>query len=323
MIECFKTDAEGTKEIDNPEPGCWINVVTPTEDERDWLSDEVGIVPEFVTAALDDEERSRVDFDEDTNQRLIIVDCPVPVVEEDDAASEGEPSEVVHYETYPLTFLFLPEADMIVTVSVTDNEALELYSGPRLQRINTNQRTRLFLLMLNYISQRYQVYLRDINRQFTHIERRLRRSMHNKGLMQMLGFQNSLVYFSVSLQGDDAVLTRIQKGHIIRLYEEDSELLEDVAIEFRQAIEMCTIYTQILEGSMDTFSNVINNNVNLVIRRLTVIMLLMAVPTLVFAFYGMNVGVLPGDFSFWVPLLIAIVGCVVTGVAVSTARKLR
>ena len=126
----------------------------------------------------------------------------------------------------------------------------------------------------------------------------------------MLGFQKSLVYFSTSLKADEATLTRIKSRHIIRLYEEDEDLLDDVFIEIRQAIEMCTIYTNILEGTLDTFGTIISNNVNLVMRTLTVVMLVFSIPTIVFSFYGMNVEGLPLITSWLFPLAVAVVAVV-------------
>lgn len=318
MIQCYMTGPEGTVEVDRPVPGCWISVVAPTEYESSWLRDELGIMPEFVTAALDDEERAHVDYDDDSRQTLVIVDCPSV---EDKADTKSR--EIVQYDTHPISFLFLPEADMLVTVTLVPNETIESYMTTRLHRINTNQRTRLFLLMLLHISQRYQVYLRNINRQFTRSERQLRSAMRNEELMKMLGFQNSLVYFSVSLKADEAMLLRVNMGRVIRMYEEDADLLEDVSIEFRQAIEMCTIYTDILEVTMDTFSSVINNNINLVMRRLTVITLMLAIPTIVFSFYGMNVEGMPGVFSWVVPICVAVLACVLTGVFIRFTKLLK
>lgn len=318
MIECYKTGPEGTLKIERPEAGCWVNVVAPSIEEREWLKDELGVQPEFVAAALDDEERSHVDYDDDSNQTLVIVDCPFV-----EAKADTKSEEIVQYDTHPLSFLFLPEDDILVTVTMLVNETVEAFVSQRLQRINTNQRARLFLLMMLHISQRYQVYLRNINRQFTRSERELRAAMRNEELMQMLGFQNSLVYFSVSLKADEAMLTRINMGRVIRMYEEDTDLLEDVSTEFRQAIEMCTIYTDILEVTMDTFSSVINNNVNQVMRRLTVITLVMAIPTIIFSFYGMNIEGLPGVFSWWVPVIVAAVACIVAGITMWRIRSLR
>lgn len=318
VIECYKTGPDGTVKVDQPTPGCWVSVVSPSATEREWLQSELGVMPEFVAAAFDDEERPHIDFDDDTRQTLVIVDCPF-VEEEADTKSR----EIVQYDTHPLSFLFLPEQDMIVTVTTPRNETIDSFTNARLHTVNTNQRTRLFLRMMLHISQRYQVYLRNINRQFTRSERRLRESMRNEELMQMLGFQNSLVYFSISLKADETMLARINKGRVIRMYEEDADLLEDVSIEFRQAIEMCTIYTDILEVTTDTFSSIINNNVNQIMRRLTIITLVFAIPTIVFSFYGMNISFLPGMTDWWIPVVVALVACVVAGLVMWRARTFR
>ena len=318
LIEFYLTTDGSTQKVDVPEPGCWVNVVAPTAEERAWLTDGLGVCSEFVTAATDDEERPRVDFDDDTGQRLIIIDCPF--IEE---AADTKSADIVQYDTHPLSFIMLPEEELIVTLSLLSNETIALFTRERLSRINTRKRTRLLLLLLANVSWRYQVALRSINRQFTASERRLRENMRNEELMQMLGFQNSLIYISVSLKADIAVLTRVKQGRVVGLYEEDSELLEDVTIEFNQAIEMCTIYTEILEVTMDTFSSVINNNVNVVMRRLTVIALVLAIPTIVFSFYGMNVDSLPGAGGWFVPIAFSIVACVLTAFAIWGSRWLR
>lgn len=302
MVECFKTGPEGTTRVPEPVPGCWISVVDPDMQERAWLQDTVGIVPEFVRSAFDEEESSHTDFDDDTRQALIIVDCPA--VEDD---QESDDPSAVQYETQPLSLLFLPEQDMIVTVTLRRNETIEAFSGGRMRGINTNQRARLLLQMLLHISQRFLQCLRNIDRQFNKNEKILRETLRNDELIKMLGFQKSLVYFSTSLKADEATLTRIKSRHIIRLYEEDEDLLDDVFIEIRQAIEMCTIYTNILEGTLDTFGTIINNNVNLVMRTLTVVMLVFSIPTIVFSFYGMNVEGLPLITNWLFPLAISII----------------
>ena len=318
MIDFYLTTDGRTQASDSPSPGTWVNVVSPTAAERAWLRDELGVADDFVTAATDDEERPRVDFDEDTGQRLIIVDCPC--IEE---AADTKSADIVQYDTHPLSFILLPDQELIVTLSLAPNETVSLYAKERLSRINTRKRTRLLLILLANVSWRFQVALRSINHQFTASERRLRENMRNEELMAMLGFQNSLIYISVSLKADIAVLTRVKQGRVVGLYEEDSELLEDVTIEFNQAIEMCTIYTEILEVTMDTFSSVINNNVNVVMRRLTVIALILAIPTIVFSFYGMNVDSLPGAGGWFVPIAFSIVACVLTAFAIWGSRWLR
>ncbi len=300
MIECFKTGPEGTVQIPSPVPGCWISVVAPDQQERTWLQEEVGVVPGFVRSAFDEEESSHTDFDDETRQALIIIDCPA--IEDD---QESDDPSAVQYETQPLSVLFIPDRDIIVTVSLRRNETIEMFASGRMRNVNTNQRARLLLRMLLHISQRYLQCLRNIERQFNRNEKLLRETLQDEELVKMLGFQKSLVYFSTSLKADEATLLRIKTRHIIRLYEEDEDLLDDVFIEIRQAIEMTSIYTNILESTMDTFGTIINNNVNQVMRTLTVVTLVFSIPTIVFSFYGMNVPELPLDEMWFGPIAVA------------------
>lgn len=305
MISIFKTYPDGTRQIEQPEPGCWIDMVSPDPDERDWLIDSIGAMPEFVRSALDDEEQSHVDYDDDTNQTLVIVDCPF--VED---RKEMEDPSVMQYDTHPLSFLFLPEQDMLVSVSLRQNETVDAFAEGRERQMNSNQRTRLFLQMLLRISQRYLVCLKNIYRQFNEIEQELHETMRNEELIKMLGFEKSLVYFSTSLKSIEATLTRISSGRFIKLYEDDRDLLDDVFIEIRQATEMCTVYTNILNGTMDMFGHVINNNVSVSMRMLTIVTLILSIPTMVFSFYGMNVADLPGAGSWLVAFVLSVVVCV-------------
>jgi magnesium transporter len=305
VIECFKTSATGTHRIDDPEPGCWVNIVAPTIEERTWMQEDLGIMPEFVRAALDDEETSHVDFDDDTRQTLIIVDCPY--VED---AKEAEDNTIVQYDTHPLSVLILPERDMMVTVSLKVNDSVTAFADGRVRAVNTNQRTRFLLRLILNITQRYQMYLRSINRQFNLNEKKLHDTMRNTELIKMLGFEKSLVYFSTSIKADQTTLTKINSGRVVKLYEDDRDLLDDVIIEMRQAEEMCTIYTGILNGTMDTFASVINNNMNATIKTLTIITVVLAVPTIFFSFWGMNVNGLPFIDSWIWPTVISVVTCV-------------
>jgi len=304
MIELFKTVGGATSRIDEPERGCWVNVVSPTAEEREYLEKSLGIMPEFVQSSLDDDERSHVDFDDDTGQVLVILDCAF--VEDD---TELEHPSIVQYDTHPLSMLFLPERDMLVTVSLRENDIVAAFTQGRVRQMNTNQRTRMLLQMLLRISQRYLACLRNIDRQFTANERELRQTMRNRELIKMLGFEKSLVYFSTSLKSMEATLTRISSGRFIKLYEDDRDLLEDVFIEIRQAMEMCTVLTGVLNGTMNTFGNVINNNLNLTMRTLTIVTLVLSIPTMIFSFYGMNVE-LPLAYSWIFPLLFSVAAAV-------------
>lgn len=310
MIEYYKTDATGaTQRITAPERGCWVNVVQPTERERAWLQSEAGILPEFLSAALDEEESSHVDYDDDANQVLVIVDCPS--VEDE---SEREAPGLTQYDTQPLSVLFLRDRGMLVTISLHESVIVNDFtsnSKGKVRQVDTTRRARFLLQLLLRISQQYLVYLRSIDRQFSKTEKQLHATMRNEELVKMLGLEKSLVYFSISLKADETTLKRIMGGRIIKLYEEDQDLLDDVLIEIHQAIEMCTIYSDILTKTMDAFSSVISNNLNNVMRVLTTITIVMAIPTIIFSFYGMNVGDLPEDATWIFPTLVSLSLCVI------------
>lgn len=312
MIECLMTGANGTiTRAEAPCPGCWINAVAPSEEERAWLEREIGVLPEFVRSALDEEETSRIDYDEDARQIFVIVDYPV--VDEDGTAVRT--SLPLTYDTMPLTMIFLPEKGMFATISILENEVVDDLKGGRVRNVDTRYRTRFLLQMLLHISQLYLVYLRRIDRLSSSTEARLHASVRNEELIQMLNLEKSLVYFSTSLKSDEVTLNKIAQGRIIPLYEDDQDLLEDVLVEVHQAIEMANIYSGTLSGTMDAFASIISNNLNIVMKVLSVITIVMAIPNIVFGFYGMNVGLpfegvaLLDNWAF--PLLIAVVGCLV------------
>ncbi len=318
MISFYKSENGKVQQIDSIEPGCWVDVLEPTSEEHQWLVDTMEIVPEFVKAAFDDEETSHVDVDEDTRQVLVIVDCPF-IEDEKDMVD----ASIVQYDTHPLSFVFLPEQEYFVTLSLRRNEILSDFAHGRYRNVWTARRTRFLLQMLLRITQRYLVCLRSINRQIREYERILRRTMRNDELMKMLGLEKSLVYFSTSLNGLESTVTRISNGRMLDLYEEDRELLDDVMIEIHQANEMCNIYTNILNGITDTFSSVISNNLNMTMRTLTIITLVLAIPTIIFSFYGMNVEGLPFIASWWPAVAIAAALCAVVIVVLKTGRLLK
>lgn len=303
MLEFYKTFENGiTKKIDAPEHGCWISAISPTQQEIDYLIDEIGVLPEFVKASLDEEESSHIDYDDDEAQTLVIVDYPN--ADEDDAADEN----TLLYTTLPLGVVIMK--GYIVTICLYDNLNIEDMAKGRIRGMNTDMKTRFLLLLLLKIAQRFLIYLRQIDRVSSRTEKRLHQSMRNQELIQMLGLEKSLVYFSTSLKTDEVTLNKIMRGKLIKLYEEDQDLLEDVLIEIHQAIEMCNIYSNILSGTMDAFASVISNNLNIVMKVLTVITIVMAIPNIIFSFYGMNVNGFDGTM-WWIPALIAIVACII------------
>ena len=303
MLEFYKTFGTETKKIDKPEPGSWISAIAPTEEEKNYLIEEMGILPEFVKSSLDAEESSHIDYDEDYNQTLVIVDYPSAEEVED-----GYDKNMLQYTTLPLGIVIMK--GYVVTISLYENLNIDDMAQGRIKGVNTDLKTRFLLLLLLRISQRYLIYLRQIDRISSRTEQRLHKSMQNKELIQMLGLEKSLVYFSTSLKTDEITLNKIMRGKAIKLYDEDQDLLDDVLIEIHQAIEMCNIYSNILSGTMDAFASVISNNLNIVMKVLTDITIVMAIPNIIFSFYGMNVAGLPFP-QWWFPTGLAIVACII------------
>lgn len=302
MIEFYKTFADGTRKIDAPEKGCWISAIAPTQDEIEYLIKTIGVAREFILASLDEEETSHIDQNEEETQTLIIIDYPN--AEEDDSSNEN----TILYTTLPLGVVFMK--GYIITICLHDNLTIEDMKAGRIKGINTDLKTRFLLLMLLKIAQRFLVYLRQIDRVSSRTERTLHKSMRNKDLIQMIGLEKSLVFFSTSLKSDENTLKKLSRGRFINLYEEDEEILEDVMIEFNQATEMCNIYSNIISSTMDNFSNVISNNLNIVMKTLTIITIVMSIPNIIFGYYGMNVSGLPIP-NFWFPIIVTAIACAI------------
>lgn len=291
MLTIYKTiDGKMTK-LDHVEDGCWVNLIYPSEDELNTVAATLGVESSFLRAALDEEETSRIDTEE--GQTLIIID--VPAVENDD--------EMV-YSTLPLGIIVT--AQHIITVCLKDSSVIRNLQQGLVKSAETQKRTRFILLMLLQVAKRFLQYLKQIDKIYNHMERQLHKSQRNKELIQLLGLEKSLVYFNASLKANEVTLEKILRGRIITLYEDDQDLLEDVLIEIRQAIEMANIYSSIISALMDAFASVISNNLNVIMKVLTSITILLTIPNIVFGFYGMNVANLPFDHFFWMPLVISL-----------------
>lgn len=292
MIKIYKTIDGKIQEIESIERNSWINMVNPTEEELQFITKELAVEPDFLRAALDEEEISRVEL-EDNNQALITID--VPVIQKD--------TKMVLYTTIPVGIIQTEEN--IITVCLRDNTLIDDFAKGRVKNVFTNLKTRFVFQILYRVASRFLVYLRHINRMSTDIERQLHISMKNKELIQLLDLEKSLVFFSTSLKANQSVLEKLERGRIIKLYEEDKELLEDVLIEVQQAIEMSNIYANILSGTMDAFASIISNNLNIVMKILTSLTILMAIPTMISSFFGMNVQGIPVP-NFWGVFFIAL-----------------
>lgn len=297
MVNYYKTVDGRITEIDAPENGCWINLIDPTKDELDFVTSQCRVERDFIVAALDDEETSRIETEE--NQTLMVIDIPI---------ADKENDNMIYY-TLPLGFIITE--NYILTVCLKENSVIKEFSADLIKNVYTNLKTRFVLQVFYKVAVRFLQYLKQINKMSGEIESTLHVSMKNKELIQLLDLEKSLVYFSTSLKANQVTMKKVTRGNFLRLYEEDEDLLEDVLIEIDQAIEMCNIYSSILSGTMDAFASIISNNLNIVMKRMTSITIVMAVPTIVASIYGMNIhSGLPLDQFWWFPVFLSVLASV-------------
>ncbi|WP_425059524.1 hypothetical protein SCACP_01140 [Sporomusa carbonis] len=283
MLKIYRSNCTHLYELtfQTLEKGAWINLINPNAEELEQVAAATGTPLDFLKAALDEEERSRTELDE--NHILVITN--IPIMRGNDI-----------YDALPLSIILTPE--YIITVCLETNEVLADFNPENPRAFSTFKKTRFLFQILYKSATLYLKYLKQINRRTDEIERYLRRSMQNEEIFQLLELQKGLTYFAASLRSNGIVLEKLlrlrstsQVQHLIKIYEEDEDLLEDVIIENKQAIEMVEMYSHILNGMMDTFTSIISNNLNRVMKFLASMTIILAIPTMVSSFMGMNVDV--------------------------------
>ncbi len=307
MIKYFKTLNESLIELNEIQENIWVNMINPTEKEILMVSSSLLISHDLIRAALDEEERSRIEVDE--NCTLVLVD--VPFIE------EHEGSKI--YTTLPMGIIL--SGENIITVCLKEIPLLNDFMSGRIKSFYTFKKTRFILQLLFKNATYFLQYLRQIDRMSLNIERELHKSMKNKELIQLLDLEKSLVYFSTSLRGNEIVLEKMLKFDAIKKYPEDEDLLEDVIIENKQAIEMANIYSNILSGMMDAFASVISNNLNMVMKFLTSVTIVLTIPTMIASFFGMNVPVPLAGQPYAFVIIIAISLAISSILALFMAKK--
>lgn len=275
MVKIFKTTESGVLQIENFESGCWVVMTNPTAEELHEVATRYDIDATDMRAPLDEEERSRIDVED--NYTLILVD--IPTIE--------ERNEKDWYGTIPLSIVLCN--DTIITVCLEDTPVLTAFMDGRVRNFYTHMKTRFIFQILYRNATLYLNYLRIIDRRSDSIEQKLHEATRNKELIELLELEKSLVFFTTSLKANEIVLEKLLKFSAIKKYPEDEDLIEDVIVENKQAIEMANIYSGILNGTMDTFASVISNNQNSVMKFLTTITIVLSIPTMIASFYGMNV----------------------------------
>lgn len=280
MLKMYNTDVKTNITTETKEfvKGNWINMVSPTEEEIKKVCKNIKIKEDFIRYALDYEEKARIDVEEDDNTILFIID--VPVIEKENGNKV--------YSTMPIGIIFVRD-DYFITVSITKNHIID--NLERSRSTITYKKSRLLLQIFYANAERFLVLLKRLNKETEVAESVLKNSMKNKELLKLLSLKKGLVYFTTSLKSNEVVMEKTLRGNLIKLYEEDEDILEDAIIENKQAIEMSRIYSDILTGTLDAYASIISNNLNGVMQFLTSITIILAIPTMISSYWGMNVQV--------------------------------
>ena len=300
MAKIYLTQDGVTDIISEPTKDCWICMTNPSEEELERIQDLYNIDPDDLSAALDEEETSRIDVED--GYTLILIDIPTVEVRNDKN----------RYVTIPLGIILLQ--DSIITVCLEDTPLLNLFTGKRASQFSTHMKSRFIFQILFANAKLYLRYLRSINKQSESLEKSLHDSTENSVLIDMMELGKSLLYFTTSLKATDAVLDKLTKTPTIKRYPEDEELLEDVIVENHQALEMSEIYSGILNGMMDAYASIISNNMNVVQKFIAVATVVLSIPNIVFGAYGMNLALegMPLARSKYAFLLIIIISVILS-----------
>ena len=274
------------------EPNCWVSVEIPTDEEKRYLIDELGVPEAFYNDIEDVDERPRIEYDEG----WFFILLRIPYKNSDSS---------IPYSTVPLGIIF--KDDVFVSICFYQTEILpDFIQFTYRKNITKRDNFDLVLRLMLSSSVWFLKYLKQINQSIKLAETQLERSIKNEDLQALLKIEKSLVFFTTSLKGNDILLHRIKN---LRNYKDtyDPELVEDVEIELRQAQETTNVYSDILSGMMDAYASVISNNLNIIMKQLTSISIILMIPTLIASLYGMNV---PNGFEnvkwgFWIILFVS------------------
>jgi len=278
MLTIYKTTEQGLEQLDSVANGSWIKVVDPTADEIQRLANW-GVDADYINYSLDLDEMPRIERDDEYT--FILIRIP-----------HRQPDNDIPYITIPLGILI--KGNMVVTICRHEKDMFKVLANGKYRLLKTGKRYRFALYIFLETATRYLTHLREINRITESLEDQLQKSTRNREVLELLKYQKSLTYFATALRSNEVMMERVQRMQIFNYYDDDQELLEDVLTENQQAIQMTSINTEILSSMMDAFASIISNNLNGVMKGLAAITIIINVPAVVAAFFGMNVA-LPGE----------------------------
>lgn len=284
MISIYRTEQGVLTELDDfkNHDGLWINLCDPTAKEVKQIAEAFDIDEDDLATALDEEESSRTSIED--NYTLILVDVPTPEVRH----------EKKMYTTIPLGIVL--KENVIITICSEETPILSYFYLNRVKEFSTKKKMRFTYQILLRSAMLYQSYLRLIDKKRVEIEERVDSNTQDVDLIELHELESTLVYFATSLRANGIVLERLKRYKRFEQFEEDMDLLDDVTVEYQQAVEMTGIYRDIIDGTRELLSTIIDNRLNNVMKYLTSITLVMAIPTIISGLYGMNVA------EEWMPL---------------------
>ncbi len=279
MITYWETGTSFNR-VNEYQPNCWINSQELTNEEVEELISEYNVPRDFIMDVLDTDERSRIEVEEDSV--LIILRVPL-----------NNQNNGIPFITVPLGIVI--KGTQIITICSRRTEIIPSL----IKAVNENKITisnhfdyvlRIFLISAVWFLQ----FLKEINVQTALIEKDLENATKNKELHRLLHMEKCLVFFITSLKSNEMVLAKMRNGRNMQGIEHDEDLMEDVIIETKQALEMANVYSDIQSGMMDAFASIISNNLNVIMKQLTAVTILLMIPTLIASLFGMNV---PNSFE--------------------------
>ncbi len=287
MVHYYAKDDGRLRELEEARPGCWVNISPPfSHEELEEVAQQFDLPLDFLTDSLDIDERSRYERDEDV--RLVLMNTPI--------LNEAEEENDAIYITVPIGIILT--LDHIITITAFENPVLQLFLDGKIRNFDPADERMFVLQLFEQNVYRFLTCLKKLNLKRNLIEQELYDSSRNRELMQLLSIEKSLVYFMNSLSANELLKMKMKRTDFLQIRDDEdkADLFEDIIIDNSQALEMANVYTNILNGTMDAYGSIISNNLNLTIRRLTLITIILMVPTLIASFYGMNV---PLPFMEW------------------------
>lgn len=305
MMTIYKWENGGLRESAEFAPSCWINLVDPSTTELEAVLTHSQVPRDFLTDPLDSGERPRFDYEDDST--LLIIHVPMPVPPEDEEES------VAPYRTVPMGIIFLQHT--VITVCSRATPVTTAFLDQIRRVCPPSDKYRFAFRLLWHAGVLFLRYINDVHSRAEDLEDELHESISNEALLKLYQIEKMLVYFTTSLKADTIALARANTARQMKLSEDDQDYLEDALVEYQQALETAQIHANILNGTLDTFASLINNNLNNVMKYLTAATIFLAVPTLVASIYGMNID-LPfqhSAHSFIIVMSISLLLAIVVG----------